>query len=90
MNCTLLDGLNNRKQMTKKPTNQKMKFSIKDFFSKFNPQENVDFVTFTKKSLIENFIFVCSVLNNLSLLTYFQCHFYFSYRVDGVRIKHHN
>ena len=35
---------------------QEMKFSIKDIFS-------VDLVTFTEKSLMENFIF-CAVLGN--------------------------
>ena len=37
-------------------TAQKMKFSIKYFFSKFD----LDLVTFTKKSSMENFIF-CAV-----------------------------
>ena len=31
-------------------------------------KETVDFVTFTKKSVIANFIFVCNGWNNLSLL----------------------
>ena len=39
-------------------TAQKMKFSIKDFFSKYDS----DLVTFTEKSLMKNFIF-CAVYN---------------------------
>ena len=38
-------------------------------------QGNVDFITFTKKYSTENFIFVCSGQNNLSLLICFQCHY---------------
>ena len=58
--------------MTKNATTQKMKFSIKYFFSKVNTeepntQENKDCFTFTEKSLIENLIFICSGLDNLSL-----------------------
>ena len=49
-------------------------------------KETVDFVTFTKKSLIGNFIFVCNGWNNLSLLIYFQYHYYLIYRVDDVNI----
>ena len=37
-------------------TAQKMKFSIKDFFSKYD-QIGSDLVTFTKESLMENLIF---------------------------------
>ena len=57
-----------------------MKFSIKDFFSKFNEIHR----KMLTLSLIENFIFVCSDLNNLSVLTYFRCHLYFIYCVDDV------
>ena len=46
----------------------------------------MDFFTFTKNSLLENFIFVCSCLINLSLLIYFQWHYYFIYRTDDARI----
>ena len=74
-------GIQNKKLVIKKPTTQKMKFCIKDFFSKANTQENVDFITFTKKYLTKNFIFVCSDLN-LSLLIYFQCHCFFIYRAE--------
>ena len=49
-------------------------------------KETVDFVTFTKKSFIENFIFVCNGWNNLSLVIYFQYHYYLIYRVDDVNI----
>ena len=49
-------------------------------------KETVDFVTFTKKSFIGNFIFVCNGWNNLSLLIYFQYHYYLIYRVDDVNI----
>ena len=41
-----------------------MKFSIKDFFSKFGQQFPADLVTFTDEILMENFIFVqCFLLS---------------------------
>ena len=92
MNCSLLDGAMKYKASDKKSLLHK-KFSIK------NPQQNVDFVTFTKKCLIENFIFVFNGLNNLSLLIYFQCHYYLIYCDEDIRItkkiyfnlnSHHN
>ena len=57
-----------------------MEFSIKYLFNKSNQiqRKKVNFVKSTKKSLTENFIFVCSDL------IYFQCHYYFTYRVDDV------
>ena len=80
-------GRSNKKLVTKKPTTQKWKFPIKDFFNKFNQiHRKKNFVTITKKSLIENFIFVGSDLNNLSVFIYFQYHYYFIYLVDDVRI----
>ena len=50
-------------------TAQKMKFSIKDFFSKCDQIRSLQQIWsyFLKKSLMENFIF-CAVFNNLSLV----------------------
>ena len=52
--------LDNRKQTTKVNTAQKMKFSIKDFFSKCNQTHKKLRIWshLLKKSLIENFFFV--------------------------------
>ena len=63
--------------MTKKPTTQKMKFSIKDFFSKFNQIHKKMWIL----SHLLNYkkIFVCSGLNNLSLLIYFQKKYIYIY-----------
>ena len=47
---------------SKHGTAQKMKFSIKDFVSKWlNPQETADLVTFTEKILDGKLHFLCSV-----------------------------
>ena len=44
----------------KERTAQKMKFSIKDFFSKCFPQETADLVTFTEEILNGKLHFLCS------------------------------
>ena len=62
-----------------------MKFSVKDFFSKFN-QIHKKMYILSHLLKIENFIFVCNGLNSLSLLIYFQYQHYFIYGVDDVRI----
>ena len=46
-------------------TAQKMKFSIKGFFSKWD-QINVIWSHLLKKSLIENFVFLCSGCDSCS------------------------
>ena len=47
----------------------------------------MDFVTFNNiLHLLKHLVFMCSDLNNLSLLTYFQFHYYFIYRVNDVRV----
>ena len=40
---------------------QKIKFSIKDFFSKSKPQETADLVTFTEEILNGKLKFLCSL-----------------------------
>ena len=42
-----------------------MKFSVKDFFGKFNQiQKKMWILSYSRKTLTENFIFVCSDPNN--------------------------
>ena len=73
--------------MTKKPTTQKMKFSIKDFFSKFNQIHKKMWIL----SHLLNYkkVFVCSGLNNLSLLIYFQKKYIYIY-IFSVPLLFHN
>ena len=64
-----------------------MKLSIQDFFSKLNQIDRKMWIlSHLPKSLWQKTsFFVCSGLNKLFLIIYFQCHYYFIYRVDDVR-----
>ena len=75
MNCALLDGAMKYKAgITKNFCVKKMKFSIKGFLSKFNQIiRKMYILSHLLKNLIENFIFLCTGLKNISLLMYFQC-----------------
>ena len=66
--------------MRKNPliTAQKIKFSIKDFFSKYDQIHSFLRIWshLLKKSLIENFFFVCSVNMNINALIHIASYFY--------------